>query len=1219
MDRRSWPWRKKSSERIISTVEHGDALLVQKTCEEQDVKGNVPENSDETESPLVLVNKVKDLNEKLSASLAESNAKDDLVRHHTKDAEEAVSGWEKAKAEAISLKQELDASLQQRHAAEDRVSHLDGALKECMQHLRFVREEQEQAIHDAVMKKARELDVIRIELEGNLAETRQRLLEAGAENSAIRRSLQEAIRSLEELKEGKTQAEAEVNLLQIRLSSLEEENAAVKYELRLLEKEQEIRNEEREYNRKSADAANKQHLESMKKIAKLETECQRLRILVRKKLPGPAAVAQMKTEVEILAKDTAEWKRKKSHANKGGFSVGSVLGEPVHVSAQETSIKQINILSERLLSMEEDNDILKRTLEKRNNELQVSRVMCARTANKLSQVESQLDALCRGHGIGRINGMAIDGHVEFSKGMSMSYEPSLASISEDGGNDDEASCAESWASALISELAHFKKEKPGMLSNKVIGSADFNLMDDFIEMEQLATVSSNEIAEPAIVSGKPEVQSQGPIEVKMDQNSNALSMMEKKGALEVAPAERETELLVTDKHTTCDQQFSTLQSANLANELALSSPDELLRMILDAHSKGQSLDGVLEKVKAAIPKSKHYGAEQINKIKEKLTCLKVLNTDGLNNSSLEGVMSDPFSPRSLSEGNSSEDEISPFTSSKGNKKSSNCSRLNASIHKIMGLVEGFFQSSCVDNAHSESMPFTASGSLLFENSTSVPGYTMRVLQWQNSELDSIIQRLVKVCNNLLQGKAQIVEFVEEVGSALDWFVNHFFSLQDVSTMRATIKKQLEWDDESHSGSESEAPAANGPTFGQENSNKIEKEKYENESSISTLAIGSFESNSVANVFNKLGEAQNISSEKETLECQLNEEINKLKNQLNIIQSEKQELEGMFQVASNNLEALKAQLFQSEKKVEDLQTELAATKELKQLREDQIENQVSLNEELEFQLKAARAELNQFKEKYTSLQAEFEEKGSCFQELETTCLDLQLQLESRHKPDTSRDGKMVALHCSTDDDEMRARKERDISAASKKLSECQQTILALEKQLKVLAAPSDTKDVSFQSSSGTPPLEKFTPSRNQRASLFDHMQAENTTEESRDCPPESPKPKEILWPRTENDENSQQESRTPRKSKSGLLYGGQIPTDSPNIDSHKHVQNHAGGGNSNTDSNITSAISPAKFFSIKKKSSANESSSVGAIEPYSAKKRSRGGGFSRFLMRTKKGR
>lgn len=1215
MDRRSWPWRKKSSERIISTVEHGDALSVQKACEEQDVKGNVPENSDATERTLVLVNKVKDLNEKLSASLSESNAKDDLVRHHTKDAEEAVSGWEKAKAEAISLKQELDAALQQKYAAEDRVSHLDGALKECMQHLRFVREGQEQAIHDAVMKKARELDVIRIELEENLSETRERLLEAGAENSEIHKCLQEAIRSLEELKEGKTQAEAEVNLLQIRLSSLEEENAGVKYELRVLEKDLEIRNEEREYNRKSADAANKQHLESMKKIAKLETECQRLRILVRKKLPGPAAVAQMKTEVEILAKDTAEWKRKKLHANKGGFSIGSALGEPVHVNAQETSIKQINILSERLLSMEEENDILKRTLVKRNNELQVSRVMCARTANKLSQVESQLDALCRGHGIGKLNGMVLDGHVEFSKGTTMSYEPSLASISEDGGNDDEASCAESWASALISELAHFKKEKPGMLSNKVIGSPDFNLMDDFIEMEQLATVSSNQIAESAIVSGKPEVQSQGPIEVNMDQNSNALPMMEKKGAREVATAEREAELLVTDKHTMCDQQFSTLQNGNLVNEVALSSPEELLRMILDAHAKGQSLDGVLEKVKAAIAKSQHHGAEQMNKIKERLTCLKVLNTDGLNNSSLEGVMSDQLSPRSLSEGNSSEDEIVPFTSSKRNKRSSHSSRLNASIHKIMGLVEGFFHSGCVDNAHSESMPFTASGSLLSENSTSVPGYTMRVLQWQNSELDSIIQRLVKVCSNLLQGKAQIVEFVEEVGSALDWLVNHFFSLQDVSTMRATIKKQLEWDDESHSGSESEAPAANGPTFRQENSSKIEKEKYENESLISTLAIGSVESNSVANVFNKCGEGQNISLEKETLECQLNEEINKLKKQLNIIQSEKEELEGMFQMANNNLEALKAQLLQSEKKVADLQTELASTKELKQSKDDQIENQVSLNEELEFQVKAARAELNQFKEKYTSLQAEFEEKGSCFQELEATCLDLQLQLESRHKPDTSRGGKMAALHYSTDEDEMRARKERDISAATKKLSECQQTILALDKQLKVLASPSDAKDVPFQSSSGSPSL-KLTPSRNQRASLFDHIQAENTTEESQDCPPESPKPKEVLWPKTENDENSQQESRTPRKSKSGLLYGRQIPTDSPDIDSQKHVQNDTSGGNSHTDSNINSAISPAKFFSMKKK---NESSSAGAIEPFSSKKRSHGRGFSRFLMRTKKGR
>jgi hypothetical protein len=136
--------------------------------------------------------------------------------------------------------------------------------------------------------------------------------------------------------------------------------------------------------------------------------------------------------------------------------------------------------------------------------------------------------------------MVIDDHVEFSKGTSMSYEPSHASIFEDGCNDDEASCAESWASALIYELEHFKKENPGMLSNKVTGSPYFNLMDDFIEMEELTTIFSNQIVEYAIAFGKPEVQSRGPIKVNMDQNRNALPMMEKKYALEVAPAERET-------------------------------------------------------------------------------------------------------------------------------------------------------------------------------------------------------------------------------------------------------------------------------------------------------------------------------------------------------------------------------------------------------------------------------------------------------------------------------------------------------------------------------------------------------------------------------------------------------------------------------------------------------------------------------------------------------
>jgi hypothetical protein len=106
-------------------------------------------------------------------------------------------GWEKAEAEAVTLKLQLDAALQQKLATEDRVAHLDGALKECMKQLRHVREEQEQLIHDTLVKKTREYDKLRVEMETKLAEasqilsqTRTELLESRAEGKALSHALQ---------------------------------------------------------------------------------------------------------------------------------------------------------------------------------------------------------------------------------------------------------------------------------------------------------------------------------------------------------------------------------------------------------------------------------------------------------------------------------------------------------------------------------------------------------------------------------------------------------------------------------------------------------------------------------------------------------------------------------------------------------------------------------------------------------------------------------------------------------------------------------------------------------------------------------------------------------------------------------------------------------------------------------------------------------------------
>lgn len=107
------------------------------------------------------------------------------------------SGWERAETEAAAFKLQRDAAIQQKLATEDRVQHLDGALKEVMKQLRSAREEQEQRIHEIMVKNMQEYDNLRAEMESklaeashNLAQTRAELMESRAENMALSNALQ---------------------------------------------------------------------------------------------------------------------------------------------------------------------------------------------------------------------------------------------------------------------------------------------------------------------------------------------------------------------------------------------------------------------------------------------------------------------------------------------------------------------------------------------------------------------------------------------------------------------------------------------------------------------------------------------------------------------------------------------------------------------------------------------------------------------------------------------------------------------------------------------------------------------------------------------------------------------------------------------------------------------------------------------------------------------
>ncbi|MED6139047.1 hypothetical protein PIB30_116750 [Stylosanthes scabra] len=292
------------------------------------------------------------------------------------------------------------------------------------------------------------------------------------------------------LSEEKANAEAEIEHLKGNIESCEREISSLKYEIHVLSKELEIRNEEKNMSMRSAEVANKQHLESVKKVTKLEAECQRLRGLVRKKLPGPAALAQMKLEVENLGRDYGESRLRKSPVKPASPHM-SPLPEFSLENVQKFQ-KDNEFLTERLLTMEEETKMLKEALAKRNSELQASRSMCAKTLSKLQLLEAQSNQQ-KGSPKSTI-------HIthESIYGRNASYAPSLVSMSEDG-IDDAASVAESWSTAVISEFSQIPKEKSTDEFSKSEACKKLELMDDFLEVEKLARLS-NESSGDATVS-----------------------------------------------------------------------------------------------------------------------------------------------------------------------------------------------------------------------------------------------------------------------------------------------------------------------------------------------------------------------------------------------------------------------------------------------------------------------------------------------------------------------------------------------------------------------------------------------------------------------------------------------------------------------------------------------------------------------------------------------
>jgi len=258
------------------------------------------------------------------------------------------------------------------------------ALRCCMEQLLLVRDEKERLVIEAANKISSEQKKTQ-DLQQKFEDANKQFEKVITENYNLRNTVDSKEKLIKELKESKAHSDQKLTDATARLEFSQKQCTSLKYEVRMLREELEIRNKEREYDLRSIHAAQKQQQESVKKIAALEAECQRLRTMVQKRLPGPVALAKMKDEVRRQGASSAEnGTRRPSRAIQPQLRARHSVSEGYQVKLQELG---------------EENRHLRQLLAQKESDLKFVQSKYADEACKLSILQRQHEELSGTHGL----------------------------------------------------------------------------------------------------------------------------------------------------------------------------------------------------------------------------------------------------------------------------------------------------------------------------------------------------------------------------------------------------------------------------------------------------------------------------------------------------------------------------------------------------------------------------------------------------------------------------------------------------------------------------------------------------------------------------------------------------------------------------------------------------------------------------------------------------
>ncbi|KAF0893052.1 hypothetical protein E2562_021315 [Oryza meyeriana var. granulata] len=323
------------------------------------------------------------------------------------------------------------------------MTEMEDSLRSCTEQLLLVREEKERLIIEAADKLSLEQKKVQ-GLQQKLEDANKRFAKVTTENYNLRNIVNSKDKVISELSESEALLNQKLTDATARLEFTHKQCASLQYEVRMLQKELEIRNKEREYDLKSIDAAQKHQQESVKKITALEAECQRLRTMVQKRLPGPAALAKMKDEVERRGTSCVDNGRRRPRIPA---QPSSYLVTPRHSMSEGYLVK--------MQELDDENRHLRQLLAKKENDLQFVQLQYADEASKLSVVQRQLKELAGSH------------------------------------DQDENNRPEPWANSLVSKGEHFRvgKQHASHSRGRRIAGSDMQLLVDLSEIEKLEMTS----------------------------------------------------------------------------------------------------------------------------------------------------------------------------------------------------------------------------------------------------------------------------------------------------------------------------------------------------------------------------------------------------------------------------------------------------------------------------------------------------------------------------------------------------------------------------------------------------------------------------------------------------------------------------------------------------------------------------------------------------------